>query len=104
MDDFAITCEDQDQAKQIIQDINANMTISVKELGLVKQYNGVNVEQTKEYIKIHNTTYIDKLLAQHFWLANDEVPLHTHPLPMNSDNKYQKQLINSRITRFSYST
>ena len=92
VDDFAIACKDQELAKQVIKDINNKMAISVKELGLIKQYNGVDIEQTREYVKIHNTTYINKLLAQHSWLAEDEAPTHTHMLPMSLDNKYQKRL------------
>ena len=68
------------------------MTIDVKELGLIERYNGVDVEQTQQYIKLHNTTYIDKLIEQHKWLQQDTTPLHQFPLPMNPDTKYQRQL------------
>ena len=92
VDDFAIACEDRELAKQVIKDINSKMTIDVKELGVVQRYNGVDIQQTREYIKLHNTTYIDKLIATHQWLQNDDTPVHAFPLPMNPDVKYQHKL------------
>ena len=114
VDDFAIACEDRATASQVIRDINSKMTIDVKELGIVNRYNGVDVEQTQEYIRIHNTTYINKLIEQHKWLEQDTTPVHQFPLPMNPDNRYQraleeasplgeeeKQLLESKL-RFKY--
>ena len=57
VDDFAIACEDSDTAKQVTHNINSKMTIDVKELGIIQQYNGVDVQQTQQYIKLHNTIY-----------------------------------------------
>ena len=92
VDDFAIACQDTTLARQVIQDINSKMTIDVKILGLISRFNGVDIDQTREYVKLHNTTYINKLLAQHAWLSNDDDPIHSQPLPMNPDNAYQKKL------------
>ena len=92
VDDFAIACEDRATAKQVIQDINSKMTIDVKDLGVVSCFNGVDVLQTQEYIKLHNTTYINKIIQQHSWINDDNTPMPYHPLPMNPDTKYQHQL------------
>ena len=95
VDNFAIACEDPALAKTVIADINSKMSIDVKELGLISRYNGVDIEQSREYIKLHNTTYINKLLDQHKWLNNDEDKIHNFPLPMNPDTKYQHKLENA---------
>ena len=89
VDDFAIACEDRSTAATVINDINSKIYIDVKELGMIERFNGVDVEQRKEYIKLHNKTYISKLIQQHPWLKNDSDPIHTHPLPMNPANQYQ---------------
>ena len=34
---------------------------------LLTRFNGVVYEQTREYICIHSTSYIDKILANHGW-------------------------------------
>ena len=41
------------------------MSIEIKHLGKITQYNGVDIEQQREYVKLHAETYIDKLIAQH---------------------------------------
>jgi hypothetical protein len=46
VDDFAVACEDAKLSKQVIQDINDEMTIDVKELGQIDRFNGIDVEQT----------------------------------------------------------
>ena len=91
VDDFAIACQDRDLAKQVIHDINSKMTIDVKELGQIHRYNGVDVEQTRDYVKIYNPTYIDKILLRHDWIKNEK-PLSLHPIPIKSDAPYQRQL------------
>ena len=91
VDNFAIACETKELANQVVNDIDSKMSIKIKELGLVSRYNGVDVQQTKHYIKIHNTTYIIKLIDNHSWLQQ-EPSLGQFPLPINPDPKYHHQL------------
>ena len=91
VDDFAITSTDKAICQEIILHLDSAMTMKIKVLGLVTYYNGVNVDQTQEYIKIHSHTYIQKICKAHGW-DTDETPLHTFPLPMNSEKSYLKQL------------
>ena len=92
VDDFAIACETNEIANMVVRDINSKMTISVKHLGLITRYNGVDVEQRREFIKLHSATYINKIIDQHQWLKDDNTPMHRFPLPMNPDNSYQHKL------------
>ena len=91
VDDFAVACQDTTIAQQVINDINTKMTISVKELGTLTRFNGVDVEQTKQYIKIYNKTYIQKLVDSHKWLQQHTTS-NTHPIPMSADATFRKQL------------
>jgi hypothetical protein len=63
VDDFAVACQDKETAHDIISKINDKMTIQVKELGMIDRFNGVDILQTKDYIKLYNRTYIEKILA-----------------------------------------
>ena len=91
LDDFLVSCEDRETAKHVIKAINDKMTIDVKELGLISRFNGVDVEQTRYYIKLSNAVYIRKILKNHPWI-NAEPPAGLFPLPMKSDNDYIRQL------------
>lgn len=67
------------------------MTIDVKELGLISRFNGIDVHQTRHYIKIYNQTYIEKILKNHPWLHQEKPAAH-FLLPMRADNDYIRTL------------
>ena len=52
---------------------------------------GIDVHQTRHYIKIYNKTYIEKILKNHPWL-HQEKPAADFPLPMWADNDYIRTL------------
>ena len=91
VDDFAISCEDDAVSKDCIQAINSKMTIEVKELGIISRFNGIDVDQTRDYIKLSNATYIDKILRNHPWILEEHPPA-TFPIPMRSDTAYTRSL------------
>jgi deoxyuridine 5'-triphosphate nucleotidohydrolase len=94
VDDFAISCEDADLARDIISSINSKMTIDVKELGMIDRFNGVDITQTRNYIKLSNATYLKKIFRHHHWML-DEVPLSKRAVPMKDSTDYQRQLESS---------
>jgi hypothetical protein len=96
VDDFAVACEDKTTAKNVIKQINDKMTIDVKDLGLITRFNGVDVLQSRDYVKIYNKVYINKILLRHEWI-HKESPLSQFPIPMQTDTRYQRQLENADI-------
>lgn len=91
VDDFAISCSDPSLADNVIAAIDKKMSIKVKKLGLISRFNGVDIEQTRDYIKVFNKTYIEKFCLNHTWLA-DTVPPALFATPMKSDNSYIRKL------------
>jgi hypothetical protein len=63
---------------------------NVKPLGLVTRFNGMDVHQTKYYIKLTCEKYLTNMLLGHGWQQTDN--LHCQPTPLTSDNKYITQL------------
>lgn len=92
VDDFAVSCEDKATAKHVIAAINSKMTIDVKDLGIITRFNGVDITQTRDFIKLSNKTYIEKIFSRHAWLHEEKVPLVQHPVPMIADTSYQRKL------------
>jgi deoxyuridine 5'-triphosphate nucleotidohydrolase len=92
VDDFAISCEDTATALDVIDKINSKMTIVVKQLGLIDRFNGVDIMQSRNFIKLYNRTYIEKILIRHDWIHNEKQYQHSFPTPMLSDNDYQRKL------------
>jgi Reverse transcriptase (RNA-dependent DNA polymerase) len=74
VNDYAIACRDPTVADKIIAHINKAATID--SLGMGSRFNGVDIVQSRDYIKIHCETYIDCMLQTHGW---------SHPSPNESD-------------------
>ena len=91
VDDFAIACESETIAKDFVHVIDNKMSISIKYLGLLTRFNGVDIEQSRRTIKIHSATYIKKILREHDWL-NTSRPCHTFPIPIKSEPTYSRTL------------
>jgi hypothetical protein len=77
VDDFAIACSDESTANRLLDMLDDELTIQLKWMGLLDLYNGLNVIQTRDYIKINCSTYLDKILIKHLstWMKNFAVPI-----------------------------
>ena len=96
VDDFAISCEDKNTALEIIESINKSLTINVKELGMISRFNGVDILQSRNFIKLSNETYIDKVLENHQkWLKNATPLPSIRPIPMRDNTEYIREIENS---------
>ena len=36
--------------------------------------------------------YINKISSHYHWLAEDNIPMHEFPIPVNAENDYKRQL------------
>jgi len=90
VDDFAVASEDTNAAKQLIDAINSQMRIEVKHLGLIDRFNGMDIHQTRYYVKITCEKYLYKMIKAHDWLLTGPHPIH--PVPLPADAAYLKRL------------
>ncbi|KAI2501046.1 hypothetical protein MHU86_13400 [Fragilaria crotonensis] len=86
---FSVSATDQQACTAIIQAIGAFLKVPLNDLGLIRKFNGVNVMQTRWYIKISCQDYLLKILDNHGWL---ELKASNQPIPMRHDSAYQRQL------------
>ena len=84
VDNFLLACNSEQVAKDKFDDIGIAIqfdaekrdgVISFEFLGVVKDYNGVDIKQTKDYIEISCANYIRRLLKSHGWDKNSLKPL-----------------------------
>lgn len=66
----------------------------MKDQGLIDWYNGIDVEQTRYYIRLNATTYFNKMLQNHGWFNKETIPAEftTQIIPMSGDNEYIRKL------------
>jgi len=65
VDNFAIAALDAKTADVLLDLIDDKLTIPVKRQGYLDMYNGINVLQTRHYIKISITSFINKVFDKH---------------------------------------
>jgi len=65
VDDFAIAVDTPMVAEYIILEIDKHVSTSNKGIGT--KYNGVDILQTCDYIKLHCKSYLDRVLLSHGW-------------------------------------
>jgi hypothetical protein len=85
VDDFSVACASESIANTIFDLIDDHLTIPLKRLGLVTLFNGVNVDQTQQYIKISCESYIDRICEKYLdtWMRTHTFPNQATPLPQN---------------------
>ena len=94
VDDFATASSDAVTCDKVLDLIDAHLKIPLKRLGLVDMYNGVNVVQTKHYIKISCESYIDKICDKHLksWMKAFVVPPR-NPTPLPTTSGFMKSFL-----------
>ena len=65
VDDFAVATLSQQVANKLSKMIDNKLTFPLKRMGLVKLFNGMDVIQTRNYIKISVETYINKIMPKY---------------------------------------
>ncbi len=60
VDDFAIAALDAKTADILLDMLDDKLTIPIKRQGFLDMYNGIDVYQTRDYIKIASTSFVDK--------------------------------------------
>jgi hypothetical protein len=89
VDDFIIGAATAAIALDYKQEIQNHMANPLNELGIIKRFNGIDIHQTKYYIKLSCETYIDKIVQHHGWQLEKAANL---PVPMRNDTTYQAAL------------
>ena len=97
VDDFALAAPNEHIAKHVYDLIGSYLKlpkepkVPFKFLGIVDSFNGIDVQQTRHYTKLSNTSYIRRLLKTHNWdTPNPDEPTiqtrHFEPIPPSCIN------------------
>jgi len=84
VDDFAIASNMTAVAEYIVSKIDKCISTSSKNIGT--EYNGVNIFQTQDYIKLYCESYIDKVLLLHGWSMPSPNESNCHDIVLLSPN------------------
>ena len=107
VDDFEVAVPNERIANILFDAIDDLLTFPLKRMGKDTQFNGIDVLQTRHYIKISVKTYISRVCEKHLasWMDMGQCPTYMTPLPNkpsftklflssvgNPDEKSQREL------------
>jgi hypothetical protein len=92
VDDFACAASTTTISNQIIASINGHLRIEIKNQGILTMFNGMDIVQSRYFIKIHCGIYITKALKNHGWILEPNEYKKVQPLPYPADHEYAKVL------------
>jgi KUP system potassium uptake protein len=92
VDNFAIATATEKTANILLDLIDDALSIPLKRQGLLDMFNGINVTQTQDYIKIDCQTYIDKFCEKYLqtWLHKVHLT-ENRPTPLPTDPAWLKK-------------
>jgi hypothetical protein len=92
VDDFAIAIPDECTANILLDLIDDELSIPMKRQGYLDMYNGIDVMQTRDYIKISTTTFLNKITEKYLstWMQNFTTT-EDRPTPLPSDATWLKK-------------
>ncbi|KAL7532881.1 hypothetical protein ACHAWF_004272, partial [Thalassiosira exigua] len=95
VDDFEIAAPNERIANILFDRIDDKITFPLKRMGLVDMFNGLDILQTRDYIKVYCQTYIERISAKHLstWMTIKDAP--THPTPLPTNNTFLKNFLSA---------
>ena len=88
VDDFSVAAKDRTVCTETIAKVGSFLRVPLNDLGLIKKFNGVNILQTKWFVKVSCEDYLTRILTEHAW---GDLKASNLPVPMRSDRVYQRQ-------------
>ena len=91
VDDFAIACPSESIATSIFDAIGTRLqiatetTVPFKYMGLLSDFNGVNVDQYRDSISVSVSSYIDRIMQTHGWTTPIQVSTRIPQAPIPDD-------------------
>ena len=91
VDDFAIATTNQGTADKLFDLINSNLQIPLKRQGLISLYNGLDILQSRWFVKVSIQTWLLKIMEPYFndWL---DVPSTPYPIPLGTSESFIRRL------------
>ena len=90
VDDFAISAPSIHIANQVLDKIQEKLQEPLKRLGTLSMYNGLNIHQSRHYIRVSCETYLTKILQGHGWF--EESHKKSVKTPVNYDTQHIRDI------------
>jgi hypothetical protein len=89
VDDFSIASTNPTHCETVRKEIESRMQNPLNDLGTIKRFNGIDILQARDFVKISCETYVDKIVLHHGW--QNEIASN-QPIPMRADSESLRKL------------
>ena len=90
VDDFAVAAPDEQTANILLDQIDDCLVEPLKKLGTISYFNGVDITQSRDYVKITCEKYLDRVMERHGW--STIAHRTTKNIPLSNDSKVIRAL------------
>ena len=90
VDDFDIGASNEETYHLFCDALDSSLKATLKHEGPITDYNGIDVEQTPDYINLSSSTYLRKILTDQQWDSGK--PPSDRPIPVSGDSTYLRSL------------
>ncbi|KAL7552295.1 hypothetical protein ACHAWF_018275 [Thalassiosira exigua] len=99
VDDFAVAAPSERTANILFDLIDDRITFPLKRMGLIDMFNGLDIAQTKHYIKLSCRTYIKRISTEHLatWMSVKDMP--NRPTPLPSKDTFMRDFLSAQGTK-----
>ena len=96
VDDFAVATTDKRTADHLFDLIDDRLSMPLKRQGLITMFNGMDIKQTKDYIKVSCETYIERMAEKHLqkWMSNHHIH-GSRPTPLPTTQSFVKPFLST---------
>ena len=96
VDDFAVAAASESIiTSQVFDLIDNHLTIPLKRLGLITLFNGLDITQTKDYVKISCKTYIERICEKYLDSWMNKHHMSTRPTPLPQAESFLKSFLSA---------
>jgi hypothetical protein len=94
VDDFALAAALFETATRVFDMLDSQLRIPMRRMGLITMYNGLDIQQSRYFVKIYIKTWLNLMLQPYFetWL---DIPDTKYPVPLGTNESFIKRLYNA---------
>jgi hypothetical protein len=96
VDDFAVAAPSEQIANHVFDMLDHCLTFPMKHMGLISLFNGLDITQTADFIKILSSTYLDKVLQKHLSMRLSGHDLPSRPTPLPTTKTFLTLFLNAK--------
>ena len=96
VDDFVVTTSSERTANILFDYVDDELLFPLKQIELIHMFNVMDIEQTRDYIKMSCNTYIERVCAKHLATRMKVSDMPDRPMPLPTKDQFLKHFLSCK--------